>query len=242
MANKIAQRARLMSTRASIDCDVASVLMEASKEIERLEGIQLDMVYGRKVDFSYSAKELAESQQALCARCDQPLNSNGHCKTISCLGLPAMRKKDMADYMLMAAKNMIDDMGVVGMMSFGYSPNKDETFEQAKVRILGEMSESQKKSRMMPPLELTVPVDMMLRAIDATQDISLLEGYAKSNYGLAIAPGETDDEFKVRVKRKLITGSEHKPDDHLCPNCNRPLNCDGHCHHILCIGNDDLEK
>lgn len=239
MPNEIAKRARLMSTRASIGCDVADMLIEASKEIERLERIQDTIAYGKKVDFSYSAKELAESKLALCARCNQPLNKNNHCKTITCLGRPVLIAQDMDEAMRDMAKSMIDDMGVLGMHCFGYSPDKDETFEQAKVRVLGEMTENQKKARMMPPIELTVPVDMMLRAIDETEDLFTLAEYAKEHHQLSIAPGETHQEFKVRVKRKLMFGTEHNPEDHLCPHCSRPLNCDGQCHHILCVGGEE---
>lgn len=98
------------------------------------------------------------------------------------------------------------------------------------------MDDESKKFRMMPPITLSVPASLMLRAIEASTSLESLEGYSKSSLGLSIAPGESFENFKERVKRKFISGSEYEPDEVLCGRCSKPLNKNMHCKTIKCLG------
>lgn len=134
------------------------------------------------------------------------------------------------------AETMIDELGSVGIRALGHSIKKGESLEQAKVRILGDANDSEKKNRMMPPITLSVPASAMLRAIEASTDLESLEWYSKSSLGLSIAPGENFEDFKDRVKHKFISGSEYDPDDVICGRCSKPLNKNMHCKTIKCLG------
>lgn len=223
--NKFALDARLMSHRESLDRDVVKCLLECSDEIERLQA-ELNRIEADKAirDFTESLLKNSEFPKAATnhysdiLKCDKCSGEVEYDVSIQLTSIPPRysgKCKECGE----VKSNVCTE--VVNAVAWNGQRNSAMEF------------------RMMPPIDISVPIATMRNAILNADDHFNISSFAKNFYGIVQAEGKPIDKFKQRIIAHMKSHQqivEGENEDLVCAHCDRPLNCDKHCINFACPG------